>query len=152
MGKLEATIKSEIERLAKRQVHTVSVPLKREVRLLKISVSQLRRAVLSLERFAALKQKELAKQEIQLEATPEEVKKSRLSPRLIKSLRKHLGITQKELAILIGVSIVAVQKWEIGKFNPKKGKKAALVALRKLGRGEVKKLLEEKASKTAKGK
>ena len=146
MGMLQATIKSEIERLAKRELHTVSVPLKREVRLLTITVSQLRKTVSSLERFAAEKQKELAKREIQLEATPEEVKKSRLSPRLIKSLRKHLGITQKELAILVGVTIGAAHQWEIGKFNPKPEKKVALVALRKLGRGEVKKLLKEKVS------
>jgi len=152
MGKLEGTIKSEIERLAKRELHTVSVPLKREVRLLKIIVSQLRRAVSPLERFATEKQKELAKREIRLQATPEEVKKSRLSPRLIKSLRKHLGITQKELAILTGVTVGAAQKWEIGKFNPMPEKKAALVALRKLGRGEIKKLLEEKVSGAAKGK
>ena len=35
MGKLESTIKSEIERLAKREIHKVSVPLKRDVRLTK---------------------------------------------------------------------------------------------------------------------
>ena len=35
MGKLEATVKSEIMRLAKRELHKVSVPLKREVRLLR---------------------------------------------------------------------------------------------------------------------
>jgi DNA-binding transcriptional regulator YiaG len=152
MGKLQATIKSEIERLAKRELHAVSVPLKREVGLLKISVSQLRKTVSSLERFATEKQKELARRGIRLEATPEEIKKSRLSPRLIKSLRKHLGVTQKELAILTGVTVGAAHKWEIGKFNPKVEKKAALVALRKLGRGEVKKLLEEKVSGTAKRK
>ena len=146
MGKLEGTIKSEIERLTKRELHKVSVPLKRDVRLLKITVSQLRRAVLPLERFATERQKELAKREIRLEATPEEVKKSRLSARLIKSLRKHLGITQKELAILTGVTLGAAHQWEIGKFMPKKEKKAALVALRKLGRGEVKKLLAERTS------
>lgn len=152
MGKLEGTIKSEIERLAKRELHKVSVPLRRQVRLLKITVSQLRRAVLPLERLASEKQKDLAKREIRLEATPEEVKMSRLSPHLIKSLRKHLGITQKELAILTGVTVGAAQKWEIGKFNPKPEKKAALVALRKLGRGEVKKLLTERLLGTAKGK
>ena len=152
MGKLEATIRFEIERVAKREMRQFSIPLKREVQLLKKMASHLRKAVLPLQRFAAHQQKELSKREIRLEATPEEVRKSRLSPRLIKSLRKHLGITQKELAILTGVTIGAAHQWEIGKFNPKPEKKAAFVALRKLGRDEVKKLLEEKGSGTAKGK
>ncbi len=152
MGKLEATIKSEIERLSKRELRKVSVPLKRNVRSLKIAVSQIRKAVLRFERFVTHQQKELAKREIRLEATLEEVKKSRFSPRLVKTLRKKLGITQKELAIFVGVSIGAVQQWEIGKFIPKPAKKAALAALRKLGRSEVIKLLEEKVSGAARGK
>ena len=150
MGKLEATIKSEIERLAKREIRKVSVPLKRDVRSLKVTLSQLRKAVLPLERFAANQQKELAKQKIQLEVSPEELKGSRFSPRLTKTLRKKLKITQKELAILVGGSVMAVQNWEAGKFTPKAEKKAALAALRKLGRSEVKKLLAQKASKTDK--
>ena len=81
-----------------------------------------------------------------MEVSPEELKKSRLSPRLIKTLRKKLKITQKELAILVGGSVMAVQNWEAGKFTPKADKKAALAALRKLGRTEVKKLLTQKAS------
>jgi DNA-binding transcriptional regulator YiaG len=152
MGKLEATIKSEITRLATRELHKVSVPLKRDVRLLQNTVSQIRKAVLPLERFAARQQKELANREIKLKATPEEVKKSRVSPRLIRSLRKKLGITQKELAILVGVTVGAAHQWEVGKFTPKPEKKVALVALRKLGRGEVKKLLQGRTSGTAKGK
>ena len=147
MGKLDATIKEEIIRLAKRELHKVSVPLKRDVRSLKITISQLRKAVLPLERFAADRQKELAKREIPLEVSPEELKKSRFSPRLIKTLRKKLGITQKELAILLGVTVGAAHQWETGKFTPKTEKKAALAALRKLGRSEVKKLLEAKGSK-----
>ena len=85
MGKLQATIKSEIMRLAKRELHKVSVPLKRDVRLLKKTVSQIRKSVLPLERFAAQKQKELSNREIQLEASPEEVKQSRFSPRLFRA-------------------------------------------------------------------
>jgi len=144
MGKLEATIKSEVIRLARRELHKISVPLKRDVRLLKITVSQIRKAVVPLERLAARQQKELAEHEVGLKATPEEVKKSRFSPRLIKSLRKHLGITQKELATLTGVTIGAAHQWEIGKFMPKKEKKATLVALRKLTRRDARKLLEKR--------
>jgi hypothetical protein len=73
MGKLEVTIKSEIVRLAKREMRKTSVPLVRDVRLLKNTVSQLRKTVLALERFAAQQQKELKKRTIPLEATLEEV-------------------------------------------------------------------------------
>jgi DNA-binding transcriptional regulator YiaG len=146
MAKFEATIKSEIVRLVKREMRNTFVPLRRDVRLLKSTVSQLHKTVLALERFEAYQQKELKKGKIPLEASPEEVKKSRFSPRLIQSLRKHLGITQKELAILTGVTIGAAHLWEKGKFEPKDEKKQVMVALRKLGRREVRKLLEEKTA------
>ena len=147
MGKLEATIKSEIVRLAKREMRKTLVPLGRDVRLLKSAVSQLRKMVLALERFVAQQQKELKKRKIPVEATPEEVKKSRFSPALIRSLRRHLRITQKELAILTGVTVGAAHQWEKGKFEPKDEKKAVMVALRKLGRRDVRKLLEGKVTK-----
>ena len=81
-----------------------------------------------------------------LEATPEEVKLSRFSPRLIRSLRGHLEITQKELAILAGVTVGAVHQWESGQFKPSMKKKAVMVALRKLGRREIRKLLEKRSA------
>ena len=149
MGKLEATIKTEIGRLAKREIRKVSVPLRRDVRSLRITVSQLRKAVLPLKRFAADQQKELAKREIRLEVSPEEVKKSRLSPRLIRSLREHLGVSQREMAALAGVTVGAVFQWEKGTFEPKDEKKMILVGLRKLGRREARGLLEEKTEETA---
>jgi DNA-binding transcriptional regulator YiaG len=147
MGKLEASIKSEIVRLAKREVRKTLVPLGRDVRLLKSAVSQLRKTVLGLERFVAQQQKDLRKRKMPLEATPEEIKKSRFSPALIRSLRKNLGISQKELAILTGVTVGAAHLWEKGKFEPGDEKKAVMVALRKLGRRDVRKLLEEKLTK-----
>ena len=149
MGKVETIIKSEIIRLAKREMRKVSVPLGRDIRLLKSTVSQIRKAVLVLQRFVAQKQKELAKREIRLEAPPEEIKQSRFSPRLLQSLRKRLGITQKEIAILAGVSLGAAHLWETGKFRPKENKMGVLVALRKLNRREVRDLLDQKiAGKT----
>ncbi len=143
MGKLEEIIKSKIIRLAKMEVRKFSVPLKRDVFQLKKTVSRLSKAVLLLERFTALQQKELRKKKIILEASPEEVKLSRFSPRLFRSLRKRLGITQKELATLCGVTLGAVQSWESGKFRPKDEKKKAIVGLRKLNRSDVKKLLKK---------
>ncbi len=150
MGKVEGIIKSEIVRLARREVRKISVPLGREVWSLKSAVSQLRKAVLTLQRITAQQQKELEKGEMPLQAAPEEVKVARFSPRLIRSLRGHLGITQKELAILTGVTIGAVHLWESGQFKPSEKKKAVMVALRKLGRREVRKLVEKKSTGTVK--
>jgi DNA-binding transcriptional regulator YiaG len=150
MGKVEVIIKSEIVRLAKREMRKISVPLGRDVRSLKNAVSQLRKTVLGLERFTALQKKELEKKRVPLKAPPEEVKISRFSPRLIRSLRGRLGITQKELAVLAGVTVGAIHQWESGIFKPRNEKKGVLVALRKLGRRDARKLFEEKSAEMEK--
>jgi DNA-binding transcriptional regulator YiaG len=149
MGKVESTIKEEIIRLAKREMRKVTVPLGKDVRVLKTTVSQLRKGVSSLQRFAARQESELSGSKKKLEASPEELEKSRFSPRLIKGLRDRLGITQKQLATLAGVTVGAIFQWEKGIFDPRDEKKSVLVALRKLGRREVKKLLEEKSRELA---
>ena len=149
MGKLEGIIKAEIARLAKREMRKISVPLGKDVWLLKNMVSQLRKTVSALERITASQEAESKKGKAQLEASPEEVKTSRFSPRLIRSLRKHLGITQNELAILAGVTVGAIHQWESGIFVPRAAKKGVLVALRKLGRREVKKLLEKRRNEVS---
>ncbi len=146
MGKLEGIIKSEIVRLAKREIRAISAPLGRDVRSLKGTVSKLRKTVVLLERFVAQQESKVKKERTLLEATPEEVKISRFSPRLIRSLRKHLGITQRELAILTEVTVGAIHQWESGTFMPRAQKKGLLVALRKLTRREVRELLKEKKS------
>ena len=149
MGKVEAIIKSEIVRLAKREVRRVATPLRRDIRYLKSTVSQLRKTVLILERFNALQKKEWEKKP-PLKAAPEEVATSRLSPRLIRSLRRRLGISQRDLARLAGVSPLAVYQWESGVFKPKKEKKGVLIALRKIGRRDAKRLLEERKAEETK--
>lgn len=144
MAKLESLIKSEIVRLAKREVRKIAVPLGKEFRSMKRIISQLRRTVLTLQRITSAQQKELEKGKVPLEAKPEEVKIARFSPRLIRSLRKRLRITQRELALLTGVTVGAVHQWENGQFKPGPQKRGIMVALRRLGRREVRKLLEEK--------
>ncbi len=143
MGKLEATIKSEIERLSKKEIRRISVPMGRDVRALKSTVAELRKSVSALERLTA-QQKKMAKGEIERQATEEELRKSRFSPRLIRNIRTRLGISQKELALLSGVTVGAIHQWESGKFRPKDRKKAVLVGLRKLGRRDVRRMLDER--------
>ena len=147
MAKLESIIKSEIQRLAKHEVRSVYRPLRKEVWGMKLKLSNLIKNFTVLDRLA----KGLAKTkstELKLEATPEEVKASRLTPERIRGLRKKLGISMRELGVLVGATIGAVASWERGKFKPQGDKKAALVALRKVRKRDVRKILGEKAVKT----
>ena len=143
MGKLEGIIKDEIIRLAKKEMRKSFVPLNRDVRSLKGIVSQLRKSVLILQRLMDQQEKQMGPKPVP-EVTPDDMKKARFSPRLIKTLRKHLGASQREMAKLAGVTVGAVFQWEKGKFEPKDEKKKILVGLRKLGRREARSLLEEK--------
>jgi DNA-binding transcriptional regulator YiaG len=147
MTKLESIIKSEIQRLAKHEVRSVYRPLRKEVWGLKLKLSNLIKNFAILDRLA----KEAAKgksTEPKLEASPEEVKASRLTPERIAGLRKKLGISQRELGVLVGATIGAVLSWEKGKFKPRGEKKAALVALRKVRKRDVRKMLAEKPVET----
>jgi DNA-binding transcriptional regulator YiaG len=143
MGKLEFTIRSEIQRLAKREIRSTFIPLRREVRAMRLRLSSLSKNFSVLDRLAKEQMERTLKKG--LEASPEEVKASRLTSERIRSLRNKLGISQRELGILTGASLGAVLSWEKGKFRPKGEKKVALVALRKLRKREVKKILAEKA-------
>jgi len=148
MAKIEAIIKAEIMRLARREVRAVFRPLRREVWQMSAKMSGLSKGMASLNRMA--KELHLEEAKPKLEATPEEVKASRLTPDRIRGLRKKLGISMRELGILTGSSLGAILSWEKGKFKPKADKKAALVALRKLKKREVKKLLAQKVDESKK--
>jgi DNA-binding transcriptional regulator YiaG len=150
MGKLESTIKSEIQRLAKREIRSTFVPLRKEVRAIRLKLSGLSTGILSLNRLT--KELRLEEAKPKLEATPEEVKASRITPDRIRGLRKKLGISMRELGVLTGSSTGAVLSWEKGKFRPRGEKKAALVALRKVRKRDVRKILAEKAETKVKAK
>ena len=149
MPKIETTIKAEISRLAKREINAAFRPLAGEVRVMKKKLSDIKGKFAPLEKWTREKMREAEEKKAQLKAPADEVKKSRLSPRWIRNLRQKLGLSQNKLAILIGASLGTVAMWEKGKFAPRKDKKAALIALRKLGKREVRKVLEKKKEEEA---
>jgi len=129
-------------------MRTTFLPLARDVRRLKRAVSALRKTVAVLARLGTELQIERQAQRAKLAAAPEEVKAARVSPGLIRKLRKRLGISQGDLATLVDVSTSAVGSWEYGKAKPKGRNREALVALRKLGRREVAGILATKAAES----
>jgi len=143
MGKMEQVLRSEIGRLARKEIKAALAPLQKEVKQLKRRVARLSKAGAGGGPAAAAGP---AAPPIELKADPEEVAKARFSAGLIKKLRKRLGVTQAELATLMDVSPTTVAFWEQGRNRPTDASKVALVALRKLGRRDIKRLLEAKGS------
>lgn len=143
MGKIEAVLRSEIARLAKKEIRTACQPMAREVRRLKRTVREISKAVRSFVGVAKeVEARRAAERPTRLQAEPAEVEKARISGGLVKKLRKRLGLSQAELAKLMSVSSAAVAFWEQCRTRPTQEKKAGLVALRKLGRRDVRRLLE----------
>lgn len=83
----------------------------------------------------------------QAPAGQDEEKGLAFSPSRIRSLRKKLGVSQKELAALTDVSSGAVALWEKGKFKPKKEKVSRLADLANMGKEDVRNLLAVKMAK-----
>jgi DNA-binding transcriptional regulator YiaG len=83
------------------------------------------------------------------QVSEEDAKAARLSPRLIQSLRKRLGLSQTALARLVGVSAPAVAHWVAGDSMPTGQNRITLVALRRVGKREVKELLARRVKETA---
>ena len=140
MGRMEETLRSEIRRLAKKEIRVACQPLAKRVRELKRRVAQLTKTVAALEKRRGVSA--AAQAAPKLEAPAEEVAGARFSAGLIQKLRKRLGLTQSEFAQVLGVSSTTVAFWEQGRNRPTDSSKAALVALRKLGRRDVRRLLE----------
>ena len=74
MGKIESTIKSEIQRLAKREIKSVFFPLRREVRSVRLKLSSLSKNFRVLDRMAKEQIIPMTSEKFKLEASPEEVK------------------------------------------------------------------------------
>jgi DNA-binding transcriptional regulator YiaG len=152
MGKIETMIKSEIQRLARREIRSTFRPLKREVRTMRLKVSSLMKGFGNLNRITK-EQVQRASEQFKLESSPDEIKIARFSPARIRALRLKKGLSQKELGMLIGVSLGTVVLWEKGKITPKAERKGALIALRKLKKREIRRVLaEKKASEPKKEK
>jgi DNA-binding XRE family transcriptional regulator len=57
--------------------------------------------------------------------------------------RTQLGLTQAQMAQLIGASALSVYKWESGKVQPRAAQQAQIAAALQLGKRAVKAKLQE---------
>ncbi len=149
MARLDSVIKEAIARGARRQVRVMVRPLRKEVFRLRRKVVEAQGMLVTLRRSAAGWERLVKASPPIPPVSQEEAKAARVSPRLVQSLRRRLGLSRMALARLVGVSAPAVARWEAGQSMPKGPNRATLVALRKVGKREVKELLARRVKETA---
>jgi DNA-binding transcriptional regulator YiaG len=147
MGKIENVMREEFQRLARKEIRQQVDPLRRENRELKKRIVKLEALAKPISKVIKKTTEAKLEKMSDLRASEDEVKSARITPAWVQNLRMKLNLSQPELASLIGVSASAVRSWEYAASLPRGSRREALVALRKLGRRDVQKLLEAQEAK-----
>lgn len=150
MSNIMKELKAEITRLARKEIKRELTPLKRGSAAHRSLIAGLRRQMGALQKELATLKKAIPSQGAALDAKEPEGR-FWISGRGVKTLRKRLGLTQKEFGRLVGVSSQSVVNWESqkGKIGLRKAPAEKLQGMRDMGKREVAEILG-KGQRTAK--
>jgi DNA-binding transcriptional regulator YiaG len=141
MPDIASVLKSEIARLARKELRAETESLKRAVSAYRSEIAALKRRMAVLERQA----RRSAKASISQSASEpnEEDVRLRFSPKGFAKHRQRLGLSAADYGALLGVSALSVYKWEAGQGRPRDRYLPVIAAVRKLGKREAALRLQE---------
>jgi len=144
MSDIAGLLKSEITRLSKKVVRQHSASLQKAASTQRRQIAALRKEVADLQREVASLRRGLAKA---APAAPveQEARKPRFVAKGLKSLRARLGVSARELGLLVGVSEQTIYNWENKVATPRAAALATLAELRGIGKKEARARLEQLA-------
>lgn len=143
MPDFKQTFQDEVRRLARKELKAFEAKINEQ----KKTISALTKRINDLEKkqAAAPASAKSAAEPVQAAAPATEGRKARFSPKSLVKFRKKYSISQKALAVLLGVTPFTVSHWEIGKNRPRVNQIEAFSTLAKLGKRKVLALVAEKA-------
>jgi len=142
MSNFAALMKDEFRRLARREARATIRGVRRIVAQHRRDVAALKRMVPQLVKAVAFLETQERGRVAEPQVSEKVAEKARFSGKWLKAHRKKLGLSANQYARLVGVTALTIYNWESGKGKPSKGRLAALVAVRKIGRREAMKRLE----------
>lgn len=151
MPNIAGVLKAEIVRIARKVVTADLRSARKQSSQLRHRIAALKRMMKELQKDVAPRIEELKRQAVvavQSPATPEG-KRVWAFAKGIRALRKRLGLTQAELAKLLGVSASAVTQWESkdGKLTLRKSTLKSILVVRDLRAREARECLDVMAAK-----
>ncbi len=142
MPNLAALLKSEISRIARKEVRAETQAFKKASAQYRADIAALKRRIATLE--SALKK--IGKSSPRSSKAEEIPAQQSLRFRVdgFATLRKKLGLSAAEMGQLLGVSAQSVYHWESGKSKPRAAQLSAIAQVRKLGKREAAARLAQK--------
>ena len=140
MPNFSSVIKSEITRLARKEIKGAIEPIRKANAAHRREIAELKRQIASLQRGLTTSVKKSKSSAV---AVSESARDTRFVPKGLKSLRARLGLSAADFGLLVGASGQSVYNWEAGKSVPRQAQQAALTAVRGLGKREAAKRLED---------
>ena len=133
MPNIATTLKTEISRVARREVRSEIAALKKAVGAYRSEIAALKRRTQALEQQLRRLGRGTAK------APPGSdneapVGKGRFSAKSLASQRRRLGLSAVDCGLLVGASPQSIYNWEQGKARPLVRHLPAIAALRAMGR------------------
>jgi len=139
MSSFADQLKSEIARIARKEVRAETRVLKKANAQYRTEIAALKRRLVEVERAMSrlARVKGPSAKPAAAEKGVETAQGLRFRVAGFANLRKKLGLSAADMGKLIGVSAQSVYHWETGKARPRASQLAAIAAVRKLGRREV---------------
>ena len=141
MPNIGTILKQEISRLCRREIRKEVESVRKASTTYRRDIAALKRQVAALQRQSTLLAKRSATAVNKAPASLPD-RPVRFVAKGLHSLRKRLGLSAPQFALLLGVSEQSVYNWEAKKTTPRKEQLAAIIAMRGLGKREAQQRLE----------
>jgi DNA-binding transcriptional regulator YiaG len=139
MPNIASVLKSEITRIARKEIRAEVEGLKKSVGSHRTEIAALKRRSQALEQELKRLQKSVPKPEPL--PIDEMGKTPRFSAKGLASQRQRLGLSADSIGMLVGASGQSVYNWEAGKARPRASHLAAIAALRGLSKTQAAEIL-----------
>jgi DNA-binding transcriptional regulator YiaG len=133
MANIASLLKSEISRVARKEVRGEVAGLKKAVSSYRSEIAALKRRAQTLESELRRLGKATARA-LPAAAVEPAARAQRFSAKGLASQRKRLGLSAAECGLLVGASGQSIYNWEDGKARPRAKHLQALAALRGMGK------------------
>jgi len=134
-------LKTEITRLARKEVRAETKPLKGASARHRSEIAELKRQLAALQKEIKRLQKPGTRASSRATDAGDDSEQGgtqlRFSATRLQAQRARLGLSRKEMARLVGVSELSIYNWESGRARPRDAQLKAIAAVRGLGKREV---------------